>query len=323
MLTTVKTHAGPGPIPQAHRFPQGFPSSINIHSLLYHAHTGWLFICNDIKNVTPVGVLFAALNASVAPLFSMGPALSPAQMIAALPPVLLWSWSNLFLFDLHNQRRGVGEDALNKPWRPLPSGRLSLEQATLVIYCMYLITFIITVKCGGLVPCLLESVFCLWYNEWAGSDNPFLKNFLNGLGIPCFFVGPLEVATGHSIFSGHGKMAAWISIIAGSIAITSHIQDFRDVEGDKASGRVTVPLVIGDTNARLLATFGVGGFTAVSCWFWEVGWREGAPAWTAAAILVMNLFLNKTQKGDDLAWKKLWFLWMLGLFTLPLFVYHR
>ncbi|KAI0376538.1 UbiA prenyltransferase family [Hypomontagnella monticulosa] len=274
-------------------------------------YTVWLFICNDVTNLTLIGIIFAILNASVAPIIAMGPQLPFRQILATIPSQVLWSCSNLFLFNLHNQRHGIAEDTLNKPWRPLPSGRLTPEEATLIMYFMYPVTIIIALKCGGLAPCLLEMVFCLWHNEWGGGENAILKNLINGFGIPCLIAGPLEIATGRSIFSGQGKSAIWLSIIAAAIATTSHIQDFRDVEGDGAVGRRTIPLVIGDTNARLLASLGVVIFTYLSCWFWESGWRE-----------IANLFLNRTREGDDFSFKRLWFLWMLGLFSLPVFMFH-
>lgn len=317
-MAVVQAIPTPEAIIRSRQFALRSASSPHIQRFLYHAQTAWLFIRNDVKNITTIGVFFAALNAPVASVFSMGPNLSFAQILAAVPAMVLWSWSNLFLFNLHNQRRGVDEDALNKPWRPLPAGRLTVQQATLVLYCMYPITLIIALTCGGLVPCLLEAVFCLWYNEWGGSDDPLLKNILNGLGIPCFLIGPLEVATGHTMFSGQGTSTAWLLIIGGAIAITSHVQDFRDVEGDRASGRITVPIAIGDTNARLLAALSVWGFTEISCWFWQAGWIGGAPAWIAAVALVANLFLSRGDDGDDRAWKKLWFFWMAGLFSMPL-----
>lgn len=294
-----------------------------LNSLFYHVHTGWLFIGDDIKNTTTVGILFAAVHAHLAPILSMGSALSFVQILAAVPSMVLWTWSNLFLFNLHNQRQGMAEDALNKPWRPLPSGRLTSEQATFITYFMYPITWTIAIRFGGLVPCLFETAFSLWYNELGGSENPFLKNLLNGVGLTCFLVGPLEVATGHSIYSSQGKSAAWIFIIAGAMTVTSHIQDFRDVGGDRAAGRKTIPLIIGDMNARVLAAIGVGVSSTIACWFWKAGCSEGVSVWLAATILVTNLFLNKSRNGDDLAWGKLWFLWLVGLFSVPLLVFHR
>ncbi|OTA93719.1 hypothetical protein M434DRAFT_395396 [Hypoxylon sp. CO27-5] len=254
---------------------------------------------------------------------TMGPVLSFPQILATIPLQALWSYSNLLLFNLHNQRRYITEDALNKPWRPLPSGRLTSQDTTWIMYCMYPVTIIIALKCGGLTPCLLEMVLCLWYNEWGGSDDAVLKNLINGSGIGCFLAGPLEVATGRSIFSSQGKAAIWIAIMASAAATTGMTQDFRDIKGDKAVGRKTIPLVIGNMNARLLVTSFVGIFTCLSCWFWETEWRESLFSWLTASVLVANLVLNRTWKGDNLSWKVLWFLWLSGLFSLPVFMFSQ
>lgn len=265
-----------------------------------------------------MGFLFGVLNASIAPLFSMGPALTVGQMIQVMPWMLLWSWSNLLLFNLHNQRHAhaIAEDALNKPWRPLPAGRLTAQQATRVMYGMYPVIIVAGLTAGGLGPCLLEVIFCLWYNEWGGASHPILKNLLNGLGFACFFAGPVEVATRHSVFSGEGKAAIWLTILVAAITTCSHLQDFRDMDGDRATGRKTVPLVIGDMNARILCVLGISIWNTVACWFWETDWKEGATAWAAGIAITMRLILVRSQKGDVLTWK-LFPLWMIGLFLLP------
>ncbi|KAF3769492.1 hypothetical protein M406DRAFT_335375 [Cryphonectria parasitica EP155] len=283
-----------------------------MESLLYHLETIYLFSRNDIKVAIYMGFLFGALNASVASAFAMGPSLSLQQILASAPSMLLWSWSHLFLFNLHNQRHAssIAEDAINKPWRPLPSGRLTSQQATWMMYCMYPVVFLVSLNAGGLVPCLVETTLCLWYNELGGSNNPFLKNVLNAFGFSCFFAGPLEVVTGHSIFSGDMKAATWLLILASAITTMSHAQDFRDMVGDKAANRKTIPLLIGDMNARVVLAVGVATWTAIACWFWEAGPRESLAAWAAGLAMVGNFFRDRTQKGDSLSWK-LFPLWLL------------
>lgn len=294
-------------------------------SLLHHIHTIYLFSRNDIKIAIGVGWLFGALNASIAStFFTMGGGpdnKSPLQILQSTPAMLLWSWSHLFLFNLHNQRHAssIAEDAINKPWRPLPARRLSPRQATRIMYCMYPIVALVSLGLGGLVPSVIEVGLCLWYNEAKGSSNAFLKNVLNALGLACFFAGPLEVVTGHSVFCGDMKAATWLLIIACAIMSTSHAQDFRDMEGDRAARRVTLPLLIGDTNARLLLAFGIVFWTAVASWFWEVGLLGSLAAWMAGAAVVFNLFLDKTHAGDARSWK-MFPCWLLGLFLLPVHV---
>lgn len=182
---------------------------------------------------------------------------------------------------------------------------------------MYVLLVAVGLKVGGLLPCVLETIWNLWYNEWGGSSNPFVKNLLNGLGISCLLAGPLEVATGRSIFSGEYEAVIWLSILTAAIATTSHTQDFRDMEGDKAAGRKTVPLVIGEDNAGLVVSLGVIIWTIIACQVWGAGWREAVLPLIGGTALIGNISMNKTRRGNKLSWK-LWVLWMLGLFLLPL-----
>ncbi|KAI0010717.1 UbiA prenyltransferase family-domain-containing protein [Xylariaceae sp. FL0662B] len=312
VLPSMKPLITQSGLPRKHR-------STFLQNFSYHMHTAYLFSCNNLKDIVCMGYLFGALNATIADRFMMGPALTITQILKSSPSMLLWSWSNLLIFNLHNQRHAhaISEDAVNKPWRPLPSGRLTIHQATRTMYCMYPVILIVSSMVGGLVPCLLEAVFCLWYNEWGGSSDPFLKNILNGFGFACFYSGPLEIVTGRSVFAGEGRAAIWVGILAITITASSHLQDFRDMEGDRAVGRRTVPLVIGDMNARLLCILAVALSNGAACSFWEVSWRESALAWAAGLTIGGNLVLDKSIKGDVFTWK-LFPLWVLGLFLLPI-----
>lgn len=53
------------------------------------------------------------------------------SIFCRLPLVLLGVWMDLLVFDISNQRQpeSVVEDAANKPWRPLPSGRITPDGA--------------------------------------------------------------------------------------------------------------------------------------------------------------------------------------------------
>ncbi|KAE8410237.1 UbiA prenyltransferase family [Aspergillus pseudocaelatus] len=219
--------------------------------------------------------------------------------------MFLWLWSNLFLFTLHNQRSAsaISEGKINKPWRPLSAGRISSRQVRMLIYCMYLAIFTVSGTKGGAAPCILEAFSCLWYNEWNGASNPLLKNLLNGVGFACFFAGPLEVATDNSVLSGDMKAFMLLLVLAGAIMTTVHAQDFRDIEGDRVSGRKTVPLLIGDQKARSALAVGIIGWTALSCWFWDLGsaerpWLSCIPACVAGTIVVWGFYWNKTREGD-------------------------
>jgi 4-hydroxybenzoate polyprenyltransferase len=190
---------------------------------------------------------------------------------------------------------------------------------------MYPVIFAISGTMGGTAPCVLEAFCCLWYNEWNGASNPILKNLLNGMGFACFFAGPLEVATKRSVLSDDRKAFMWLLVLAGAISTTVHAQDFRDIDGDRVSGRRTVPLLIGDDNARAVLALGIIGWTALSCWLWDLGsaerpWLSGIPACVAGAIVVWAFYRSRTREGDRRSWK-LYPLWLVGLFLIPLRIF--
>ncbi|KAI1134210.1 hypothetical protein F5Y05DRAFT_239187 [Hypoxylon sp. FL0543] len=223
-------------------------------ALRYHLYSVYLTCASNIWDVILPGVLFGALNAFIAPRFSMGPSLTIREVLRSTPSMFIWSSSNLFLFSLHNQRQPetIAEDALNKPWRPIPAGRFTAEQAKYALYFTHPFCLVIASTMGGLVPYSILTIFHVWYNEFGGASNGILKNIINAVGIACFLAGPLEVVTGHSVLAGKREAAMWLILLMGAFATTSHTQDFRDVDGDRAAGRQTLPLVIGNLPARVL-----------------------------------------------------------------------
>lgn len=288
-------------------------------SLCYHMNTVFLTICNNIPDMVLGGFLFGTITSFAAPRLSMGPVLSPAQLVAAAPKMLLWSCTNIFMFCLHNQRQpgNIAEDALNKPWRPMVSGRLSPNQAVRLLYVMHPLCLVIGLCMGGFVPYAILTFFHVWYNEFGAASDGVLKSIFNGIGVAMFFVGPLEVATGHTILSGNTKGILWVGLLVALITTTSHIQDFRDMEGDKVARRRTIPLVMDEMAARVLAVAGVGCWTELACRFWAASWTQRSAAWGTAALLVANLMLDRTNPGDHRAWR-LWSVWVTALVFLPI-----
>jgi hypothetical protein len=49
---------------------------------------------------------------------------------------VFWTWLHLLQFCVANQIGSVSEDAINKPWRPLPSGRISPPVARSLRYAL-------------------------------------------------------------------------------------------------------------------------------------------------------------------------------------------
>jgi 4-hydroxybenzoate polyprenyltransferase len=54
---------------------------------------------------------------------------APASSSFRVALAVAWTWLHLITFNFSNQYRSVAEDKLNKPWRPIPAGRIRLATA--------------------------------------------------------------------------------------------------------------------------------------------------------------------------------------------------
>jgi len=141
-------------------------------------------------------------------------------------------------------------DAINKPERPIPSGRITLKTAG--IYSVFLfilgisIAFIINFLLG--IIALLSS-FLMVYYAYDLKRRCIIGNlsisFLTGL---CFVFG--GIAVGEIINSVYLGIYAFLMTMAREI-----VKDMEDVEGDKEEGASTFPIIYGNRKASILAAF--------------------------------------------------------------------
>lgn len=146
----------------------------------------------------------------------------------------------------------IREDATNKPWRPLPSRRLSQEQATSLMRAIYAIAFVANPYLGGLKQCRCLTVLGYCYNDLGGGDrNCILCKFINACGFVCFASGVAEVAASTDLQSWLSRPPNKWFLIIGTVVMTSiHTQDIYDQQGDRSYGPWTVPLSIGYVPGR-------------------------------------------------------------------------
>lgn len=292
--------------------------------VMFHARTLWLFTFSDLKTIVIPSTLFGITNSLLA---------SQYRLAAANPhpgylfPVgrwllaLLWVWINLLPFAINNQRGplAIAEDRVNKPWRPMPSGRLSSQGAKTTMLVLYLVAQLCSAYItGGLRQSLGLVLLGVWYNNFGGGDcHPLIRNAINAMGYVCFTSGALEVALGTMLpFASSSSLLQWLCIIAGIIMTTVHTQDMYDQEGDGLRGRRTVPLVIGDVPARWTIAL------------WMLVWGAVCPhAWDAPVVVrLLGLTLAGLVGFRSLVWRKvssdkttfiIWNVWMCYVYLLP------
>ena len=289
----------------------------------FHIYTIWLFTASDMKTIVGPKTIFGTMSAISAPVFKLQ-ALPLPSMLGRVPSVAFWCWINLLPFAIDNQRQieAVREDALNKPWRPLPSGRLSATQAMHLMLVLYPIAIAASFRLGGLNQSIMLIFLGYWYNDCGGADkNCILRNTINGAGFICYTSGAMEVAY-RSPIRFTMPLVQWFVIIGVVVSTTVHTQDMYDQAGDSARHRRTVPLVVGDLKSRWTIAVSVIFWSWFCPWFW--GDRYGYIAPILLGTAITHRTLARTSVKEDKNTFKLWNLWMVALYSLPLLHFiHR
>ncbi|KAK1691044.1 UbiA prenyltransferase [Colletotrichum godetiae] len=284
----------------------------------FHLKTLYLFTRSDVKTVLAPQIIFI-----LAAVFSREPLTTAFDRINCpifqrLPLAILWIWLNLIVCGISNQRLAdsIVEDEHNKPWRPLAAKRLTPPQAQRLLLGMIPLVVAVSAVLGGFKPTISMMTLLWMYNDLDGSSiNIWARNAINTGGIMCFSAGALEVLSGGDLLP---KAWAWIGVTGAVIATTVQALDFPDMEGDKARGRKTIPLLYGEGVAR--------GGLAVLVLLWSTAcplfWNLPPAVWAAplgVGVLMAGLtVVRQDEKSDDVV-AKLWCLWLAVLYLLPLF----
>lgn len=296
-----------------------FPS---YKGFMYNLYTIWLFTYSDLKSIVGPMTAFGVFNGIRAHVFGML-IQTPSQVSARLPLVALWTWINLLPFSINNQRRpeAVEEDSINKPWRPLPSKRVTPVQAKHWMYGFYLIAVCLSAYLGGLRQCLSLLLLGFWYNDFGGADHsPIIRNLINACGFVCYTSGALEVAYGAWMpLSSDSLLFRWLSLIGAVVFSTVHTQDMYDQAGDNLRGRRTVPLWIGDKPSRVTIAIPMAFWSCFVPWFWNSkAWAYTVPLGLGSTVLWRTLSMRDVE--DDKRTFLIWNLWLVALYSLPLLV---
>lgn len=290
-------------------------------SLLYHTRTIWLFTHSDVKTIIFPSTLFAVICVLSGVVFENDMTLTAITLTRRAIFTALWVWMNLLPFAIENQRQpdSVVEDLKNKPWRPLPASRITSRRAALLMLVFYFLASLSSILLGGLLQCL--SLICLgfWYNNLRGADSSYIiRQFINACGYVCFTSGAVEVISGCSIASFRLTAHQWFAIIGAVIFTTIQSQDMPDQVGDSIRNRRTAPLVIGDWAARVTIAITVGFWSLFCPAFWQTQTVGFAATICLGMIVTARFLLKRTVEADKTSFR-VYNLWIVSLFLLPLF----
>lgn len=297
-------------------------------NLSFHLHTLFLFTKSDFKTVIFPQSIFAiavALSgAAVSPQSYSGAYVS--AVVLRVPHMVIWIWIHLLVENLANQRQpqSVAEDAINKPWRPLPSGRLSQAEVLRLLQAGVPTVAAVSLLLDAFTPSATFTTLVWLYNDLEGSSTgPILRNVVNAAGLCCLGWGGHTVLlsrdTSDQSHLSQGWLLHWILVTAAVVATTVHAQDMPDMKGDRARQRKTLPLVYGEEVARWSLAVLVVLWSVIFPVFCNVQIPvvRWLPLGVGSFISVLTT-LYQHEYSDKLVWN-LWCFWVAGLYLLPLF----
>lgn len=190
--------------------------------------------------------------------------------LGALPPVPLTPWvaakialGTLMAAVLNaasntlNQVTDLEADRINKPGRPLPSGRVTAGEALRLAGILYVLAFVLAAPVGPQCTLLAgtAAVLTVLYSAppFRLKAVPYLANVV--IAIPR---GILLKVAGWACVRDFGRLEPWyIGLVFGLFLLgATTTKDFADMRGDAAAGVRTLPVVHGPRRAAwLIAPF--------------------------------------------------------------------
>lgn len=140
-------------------------------------------------------------------------------------------------------------DLINRPERPIPSGKISRENAKAFAYILFFIGVIAAAWTGTapLIIALISLGLLIGYSRW-WKRKPIIGNVVVSVMIAIAFL------YGATAFGN--PLAAWPPAFMGFVYTWGReiVKDLEDTVGDTAHQAKTLPILLGEPVAKLIAT---------------------------------------------------------------------
>lgn len=214
----------------------------------------------------------------------------PLLMLAAF----VLSWLQFYSVALFEQSKTRAEDLLNKPWRPLPAGLSSyagFRSRSFVFGASYLV---LGTLLGAGWWCLALASICFLHSQAWLSRLWWAKSLLPALGTLAMLSALWRVIAPFT-----PEVWRWMAGMLVLAAATIHVQDLRDLDGDRAVGRRTLPMLIGDRRTRIGLAASFLLMPIAGRWLMQVGPGSSGAVWLCYAVTSV------------LCWRLAWRVWNL------------
>jgi len=206
----------------------------------------------------------------------------------------------LLQFCVSNQSLDPEEESTNKPWRPIPSGLISVGHARILRWMLLPLCLSVSIRLEAYWQGISLALAFLVHNEFGFHSHLFMRNICNAWGYASFNAGAYAIASGESTITARTTISFAINALI--IVSTIYAQDFRDEIGDKSMGRRTIPILWpkGSRIAILmvLATWSIG-----LVWACDLDLFFSVPFCALAIFVGLRFFRKRTAEADQRSYR--------------------
>ncbi len=249
-------------------------------------------------------------------------------LIEAVPPIIFGALSASLLnaaSNIINQYFDLDIDRVNKPNRPLPSGRVSIKNAMILCGILYVLSFYLAYLVGWQ---FFFIVIFTAFVTYAYSGPPFrtkrswwLANIT--IAIPR---GCLLVVAGWTAVRDVWELEPWLlgCVFGLYILGAASTKDFADMKGDEAGGCRTLPVRFGvQLAAKIISPFLVLPFVLLFIWaalgmfeaqnFLLMGLALLLAIWGGyVAYLILSRPKELATEANHVSWKHMYLIMVVG-----------
>jgi len=214
------------------------------------------------------------------------------------------------------------EDSINKPWRAIPSKRLTAKGAKHLLLVSIPVVLLATYFLQAQEEAMALFILTWIYNDLGAADEYFfIRNTINSLGFITFSAGTAKITCGYPLHRLNDTFYQWLALVGAAIGLTIQVQDMEDRKGDELRNRQTMPIVLGETITRWVNAVFVMIFSVLMPRFWNLNLRGYIMPACLGAIIAVRTLKWRNVVCDKKTFQ-LWCLWLVVIYLLPL-VEHR
>jgi len=199
-------------------------------------------------------------------------------------------------------------DRANGKKRPIPSGRVSKRQARVFVALAFGAAVLLTMATFSPISVAIVALMLVIGTTYSLPPIALMKRFIVKTAsiavfyILCALLGMTSAYNFDFAMDSPALVASVLLTLALMVFISSTLNDMGDVDGDKAAGRRTIPIVIGNQSTIKLTMILAAGVLAVTWAFYGISLITGqsspvtAVTTTVIASIVL-MTLTRMRKG--------------------------